>query len=610
MFSRLSLRYRIALVIFVLEACMLAAVLGVSLSQSRATATEFNSASQNASLDLLSNLSVTALLTSEYSDYQLYIDDMRKQPSIVRIVLADPQLRVVAGSRVADVGRNLAEVVNRQEAGWRIQPVDSAAGELGTLGVQFSDAALTKAHNKTRNLALGIALTGMLVIALVGLATGFALTRRLQRVADAARRFSEGEVGARSKVPGKDIVATLSRDIDNMADAVLAQQHSLREQGAYIELLLNSTAEAIYGVDTRGVCTFANLACVQMLGYERESDLVGKSIHELIHHTYPDGRRYPKEACKVRLSTLQGQVAHADDEVHWRKDGSSFPVEYWSHPMYRDGLLIGAVVTFIDITERKQAETHIRQLNAELERRVRERTAQLEAANKELEAFSYSVSHDLRAPLRAVDGFSQALVEDYGVQLDATGNSYLQRVRAGAQHMGALIDDMLKLARVSRAPLQPEDIDVSDMALAIMARLSEDNPTRKVELDIAEGLHGHADPGLLRIALENLLSNAWKYTAKTPEAHISLDSTRLGKETVFRIRDNGVGFDMKFADKLFGAFQRMHHKNEFEGTGVGLATVARIIHRHGGRVWAEAEPGKGATFFFTLELPQSSGQEA
>ena len=605
MFNRLPLSYRIALVIFVLEACMLAAVLGVSLSQSRATANEFNSASQKASLDLLSNLSVTALLTSEYSDYQLYIDDMQKQPSIVRIVLADPYLRIVAASQVADVGRNLDEVVNRQEAGWRIQPVDSAAGELGTLAVQFSDAALTKAYRRTRNLAFGIAITGMLVIALVGLAAGFALTRRLQHVADAARRFSEGEVGARSKVPGKDIVATLSHDIDNMADAVLAQQHSLREQGAYIELLLKSTAEAIYGVDTRGICTFVNPACVQMLGYAHESDIVGKSIHELIHHSYPDGSHYPKEACRVRLSTLQGQIAHADDEVHWRKDGSSFPVEYWSHPMYRDGLLIGAVVTFIDITERKQTEAQSHQMNAELEQRVRERTAQLEAANKELEAFSYSVSHDLRAPLRAVDGFSQALLEDYGAQLDATGNSYLQRVRAGAQHMGALIDDMLKLARVSRAPLQPEEVDISNMARDIMARLSEDHPARKVAFDIAEGLRCRADPGLLRIALENLLNNAWKYTAKTPEAHISIDSTSLDEETVFRICDNGAGFDMKFAGKLFGAFQRMHHKNEFEGTGVGLATVARIIHRHGGRVWAESEPGKGATFFFTLESHKS-----
>lgn len=600
MFSRLSLRYRIALVIFLLEACMLGAVLGVSLTQSRATASDFNASSQKASLDLLSNLSVTALLTSEYSDYQLYIDDVRKQPSIVRIVLADPQLRVVAGTRVADVGRNIAEVVNRQETGWRIQPVNSAAGTLGTLAVQFSDAALATAYQKTRNLALGIALSGMLAIALVGLATGIALTRRLQLVAAAARRFSEGDSGARSQVTGHDEVALLARDIDNMAAAVTEQQRELREQGAYIELLLNSTAEAIYGVDTSGVCTFVNPACVQMLGYEHEGEIVGKQIHALIHHHYPDGSDYPKEVCKVRLSTVEGRDAHADDEVHWRKDGSGFPVEYWSHPMYRDGVLIGAVVTFIDITERKRTEARIRQLNVELEQRVKERTAELEVANKELEAFSYSVSHDLRAPLRAIDGFSQAMIEDYGKQLDATGNSYLARVRAGAQNMGALIDDMLKLARVTRAPLQAETVDVTAMAHAIVARLREGDPARQAEVAIADGMRIHADPGLLHIALENLLGNAWKYTSKTPDAHISLDVECQGDEVVFCVCDNGAGFDMKFADKLFGAFQRFHRKEDFEGTGIGLATVARIIHRHGGRVWAEAEPGKGAAFFFAL----------
>lgn len=603
MFSRLSLRYRIALVIFVLEACMLGAVLTVSLSQSRATATEFKNASQKASLDLLANLSVTALLTGEYSDYQLYIDDVQKQPSIERIILADPQQRVVAGTRVADVGRFMNDVVNTQEAGWRIQPVGSAAGILGTLAVQFSDEEFTAAYRKTRNLALTIAFSGMLLVALVGLATGFALTRRLGRVADAARRFAEGELTARSAVEGRDEVALLAHDINNMATAVVEQQQALRDQGAYIKLLLDSTAEAIYGVDTKGVCTFVNPAFLSMLGYADEREVVGKEIHALIHHSYPDGSLYPKEECRVRLSTLEGRVAHADDEVHWRKDGSSFPVEYWSHPMYREDVLIGAVVTFVDITDRKRTETQIRQLNAELEQRVNERTAQLEATNKELEAFSYSVSHDLRAPLRAVDGFSQALLEDYADQLDATGKNYLQRVRNGAQNMGALIDDMLKLARVGRASLQPEALDLSATASEVAAQLRDGERVRDVAIDIAPGLHAEGDRGLLRVVLENLLGNAWKYTSKTPQPHISFTGERQNGTMVFCVRDNGVGFDMKLAGNLFGAFQRLHHRDEFEGTGVGLATVARIVHRHGGRVWAEAAPGMGAAFFFTIGHP-------
>ena len=591
MFGWLSLRYRIALVIFALEACMLAAVLSVALSQSRSTASDFNTASQQASVSLLANLSVTALITGEYSDYQLYLEDVEKQPSIDRIVLADPQSRVVASSRVMDVGRTMDAAVNQHDPGWHIQPVNSAAGVLGTLAVKFSNEELEAASRKTRNLALVVALAGMLLIALVGLATGFALTRRLQRVADTARRFAEGDTGARSHVTGHDEVAMLAHDINNMADAVSEQQRVLREQGANIELLLNSTAEAIYGVDTQGVC---------MLGYQRETEIVGKQIHALIHHHYPDGAPYPKEDCNVRLSTQEGQVVHAEDEVHWRKDGSSFPVEYWAHPIYRDGQLIGAVVTFIDITERKQSDARIRQLNAELEARVKARTMDLEAANQELEAFSYSVSHDLRAPLRAIDGFSLSLLEDYGDQLDSTGRDYLQRVRNGAQNMGGLIDNMLKLARVTRAPLQPAEIDLSAMALEIVTQLRQGDPERSVRIRIADGLHCHGDPGLLHIMLENLLSNAWKYTRKTVDAEITLDTELHDGTTVFRVSDNGAGFDMKFADKLFGAFQRLHHKSEFEGTGIGLATVQRIIHRHGGRVWAMAEQGKGAAFYFTL----------
>ena len=226
--------------------------------------------------------------------------------------------------------------------------------------------------------------------------------------------------------------------------------------------------------------------------------------------------------------------------------------------------------------------------------------AELQAANKELEAFSYSVSHDLRAPLRAVDGFSRLLLENYASQLDDKGHDYLERVRNGAQTMGMLIDDMLRLSRVTRAPLQPTAVELDTMARDIVMNLRNSEPNRHVQVEVAEGLHTYGDLGLLRIALENLLGNAWKYTGKTADAHISFDAESMNGETVFRVRDNGAGFDMKLADKLFGPFQRLHYKHDFEGTGIGLATVARIIHRHGGRVWAEGEVGKGACFYFTI----------
>ena len=258
-----------------------------------------------------------------------------------------------------------------------------------------------------------------------------------------------------------------------------------------------------------------------------------------------------------------------------------------------------------DIEKRK-----VEQVNVELRSEISERTraedalrhanAVAETANRELEAFSYSVSHDLRAPLRAIDGFSHALLEDYADRLDAAGKDYLQRVRAGSQRMAQLIDDMLKLSRVTRTELRREEVDLSALAQEIFAELLRAQPGREVEFMVAYGLRAHGDPKLLRIALENLLGNACKFTGKHPGARIEFGMTHRDGGAAYFVRDNGVGFDMTYAGKLFGAFQRLHDSHEFPGAGIGLATVQRVIHRHGGKVWAEGEVEKGATFYFSL----------
>ncbi|HZC19561.1 MAG TPA: CHASE domain-containing protein, partial [Rubrobacteraceae bacterium] len=229
---------------------------------------------------------------------------------------------------------------------------------------------------------------------------------------------------------------------------------------------------------------------------------------------------------------------------------------------------------------------------------------ELEATNRELEAFSYSVSHDLRAPLRSIDGFSQILLEDYADELDEDGQDYLGRVRAATQRMGRLIDDLLSLSRVTRGTMNRERVNLSALAEEVAEGLREARPERAVMFSAQKGLEVWGDPRLLRVALENLIGNAWKFTEKEPEAQIEFgvdeELSRRGRIPVYYVRDNGAGFEMAYADKLFGAFQRLHGPEEFEGTGIGLATVQRVVRRHGGRIWAEGEVGRGATFYFTL----------
>ena len=268
----------------------------------------------------------------------------------------------------------------------------------------------------------------------------------------------------------------------------------------------------------------------------------------------------------------------------------------------------GAVTSYVavkeDITERRQAKLALEQLNGELEERIRRRTALLETALAELDAFSYSVSHDLRAPLRSIDGFSQALLEECGGQVGAAGQHYLQRILAGTRRMGRLIDDLLKLSQVSRSPLNRQRLDLSALARTLLEELAQGDPARTLDLRVAPGLEASGDPGLIRAVLANLLGNAWKYTARTGRARIEVfREDRPDGGAAFCVRDNGAGFDMAYAGKLFTAFQRLHSASEYEGSGIGLALVQRIVRRHGGQVWATGAVGEGACFRFTLPEP-------
>lgn len=317
---------------------------------------------------------------------------------------------------------------------------------------------------------------------------------------------------------------------------------------------------------------------------------------------HPDGRLYQPQEWPIIRSITTGEVIKAEEVVVEFEDQTRGTLLMSSAPIRNfDGTIIGGISMFWDITERKQTEQKIRDLNQQLEQRVQERTAQLEATNRELEAFSYSVSHDLRAPLRGIDGFSKALLMFYQDQLDDRAKHYLNRIRANSLRMGELIDDLLSLSRLTRSQMQRTEVNLSAIASEIMAELYQAAPERNVKFISTPGLMAMGDTRLLRIVLENLLNNAWKYTSRQPKAEISFGAitTPNGKLAYF-VKDNGAGFDMTYANKLFGAFQRLHSEAEFPGTGIGLATVKRIIHKHGGQVWAESAVNQGATFYFTL----------
>lgn len=369
-------------------------------------------------------------------------------------------------------------------------------------------------------------------------------------------------------------------------------EEELRTSRATFEGILKGAPDPILIVDAEGRITLMNDQAEQAFGYRRD-ELIGQKVEVLVPEQYR--QIHVAHRADYMAAPRTRPMGIGLDLRAVRKDGSVFPVEISLSPMHTPaGVLVTTVVR--DITTRKQAEEEIRALNRQLERQV----AELDAVNKELEAFSYSVSHDLRAPLRGIDGFSQALLEDYGDKIDAVGQDYLRRVRAASQRMAQLIDDLLKLSRATRGEMRVEPVDLSAMARDVAGELRQSQPERAVEFAIADGVRAEGDPRLLRVVLENLLGNAWKFTSKRERARIEFGQMQQDGETVYYIRDNGAGFDMAFAAQLFRPFQRLHGPTEFPGTGIGLATVQRIVHRHGGRVWAEGEVDKGATVYFTL----------
>lgn len=455
------------------------------------------------------------------------------------------------------------------------QLVLEAQDSLGKVQLVLSAESDAVFHRifSSRFLPLIVAVILALVFLGFALWMAYRLTKRIvgpiQNLIQSTKQLSEGNLKSRATIYDVDEIGLLAHAFNVMA-ANLEQSTVSR---GYIESILESMFNCVLVLDEKGIILTVNRLTVQTFGYSK-AELIGLSMSEIIHEDISSID--PNSNIETEAYTRSGEKFLVLVSVAVLDEQAKMPSKL-------------RVCVIKDISESKRLESEIK-----------ERNLALSAANQELEAFSYSVSHDLRAPLRIIDGFSQALVEDAGDQLQGEAKVHLERIRSGVQRMGQLIDAVLNLSRLTRAAMNITDLDFTVMGKSIMAELHNLEPHRKIEVMIHEGMHARGDVVLMKVTLENLLGNAWKYTSKKEIAKIEFGKKMQNGMEVFFVKDNGAGFDMNYAKKLFTPFQRLHTQSEFSGTGIGLASVKRIIHRHAGTIWVESAVNEGTTFYFTL----------
>ncbi|PWU10204.1 MAG: hypothetical protein C5B51_04725 [Terriglobia bacterium] len=542
---------------------------------------------------------VPVMFLTAHSDPET-IERAKKTEPIAFLLKPFKKIELVNGIEIA-LRRVHAERELREQERWLVTAMGSIGDAVFSTDehgrVRFLNRAAQILTGATLEQALGVPVTEVVQVAPEDL-RGFRAALGLETAENGSRAKPEYRVVAAAGdtrwitaratkmegLEGRPIRIAVMQDITarKQAERVLRRQSDLLDQ----------SREPVFTWEFGGCIDYWNHGAERLYGFSREEAL-GRDPHELLRTSHPMG--IPEiDGVLEREGQWSGEL------VHTTKDGWEIIVESLMVMVKEPDGRKTVLETNRDISERKRVDREIRWLNADLEKRVRDRTAQLEAANKELESFAHSVSHDLRAPLRGIDGWSLALIEDYSHQLDQQARQYLDRVRSETQRMGSLIDDLLQLSRVTRAEMERQAVDLTAVARNIAARLREAHADRHIEFEIQPGMMASGDPRLLEIALTNLFSNAVKFTGRRVAARIGFEERLSEGEPVFCVRDNGAGFDMAYASNLFGAFQRLHKMSEFPGTGIGLATVQRIIRRHGGRVWAEAQPDQGAAFYFTI----------
>lgn len=487
-------------------------------------------------------------------------------------------------------------------------PFDMVAREEELLGyVRVIQSKATLARMMAEVFLVNLTISFFFALVFMGVIRVLAgrLTRPLTALSEAMARAERGEANVRAEVCGPRDIGEMAKAFNRMIAVLQERETALRESRAHYREVVESVKEVIFQTDGKGRCVLLNPAWREVTGHEVDQAL-GRPLAEYLHQDDGGRLRWWHDVLEA------GDAVHCRYEARVRRsDGSTGWIEITQRARHDSrGRFAGTSGTLDDISERKAAEQALKDLNLALEARVRERTAQLEASNRELEAFSYSVSHDLRAPLRGIEGFAQVLEEELDGKLDESTSGYLARIRAASKRMAQLIDDLLELARITRTTLECTRVDLSAMVRDILDEMAHAEPRRTVSVAVEDGWSARVDPVLFQVVTENLLNNAWKFTRQADDARIEFGTVERDGKPVFFLRDNGAGFDMRFADKLFKPFSRLHSADRFSGTGIGLATVHRIIERHGGCIWAESAPGKGAVFYFSLPEPQRDAAQA
>jgi PAS domain S-box-containing protein len=444
------------------------------------------------------------------------------------------------------------------------------------LSAAFSAAATSNADAQKYRLWISLACLGAVLVISLGLSRS--LVRSVAELTAGFGRFGGGQFDEPIRVTGSDELGELAEQANAMAAKLERSGKEQKKAEERFRILLESAPDAMVIVGQDGRVALVNARTEELFGFVR-SELVGREVDILLPERFRE--KDPLRPAGYLRDPSARPGSSSFELVGRRKDGTEFPIEITQSPLEtEEGALVSSAIR--DITERKRIEMA------------------LETSNRELEAFSYSVAHDLRAPLRGINGFSSALLEDCADKLDEQGRDYLRRIGAGSERMGLLIDALLALSRVSRMELQRETVNLSRIAEAAIKQLRMSQPERVVEFVSQDDVLAEGDPALLRAVFDNLLGNAWKFTAGREVANIAFGTTEKDGAVVYYVKDNGAGFDMAYAGKLFIPFQRLHQASEFAGTGIGLATVQRIARRHGGEIWAEGIVGRGATFYFTL----------